>query len=179
MKYYLLLLFTLTILGLNAQTFDAGIRIQKTSEMYWENGISAKYSFKEFAPERFYIGFDYITSRLGSAFGSNAIKQDNYILSGMWYFKDPKAFRCYGKVNAGYFYSDYEEAIFDEIPNTTFFASPELGFTYKNKNVPLYFNLGLGYSFGFAKTGYLPGTFQPAYAHLDIQFPIFKSTSHE
>jgi len=179
MKKAILLLFAFYSFGIQAQSFNAGIRIQKTHKMYWENGFSLQYSFKDFAPDRLYIGFDYVTSRLGSAMGSNAIKQDNFLLSGTWYFKDPKPFRFHVRLNVGYFYSDYEEEVFDELPNTAFLLSPEIGFNYTFKNIPVALNLGSGYYIDFAKAGYSPGTLQPLYYHLDVFYTIFKNNGHE
>ena len=179
MKKTILLLFSLSAIWVQAQTFNAGVRIQKTQNMYWENGISAQYSFKDFAPERFYIGFDYVTSRLGTAMGSNAIKQDNYLVSGTWYFKDPKPFRFHVRLNMGYFYSNYEDEIFDDIPNTAFLLSPEIGINYTFKNLPISLNLGSGYYINFAKKGYSPGTLQPLYYHLDVYYTIFKNQTNE
>ena len=179
MKKIVVLFFSLSAFLIQAQTFNAGIRIQKTNGMYWENGITAQYSFKSFAPERLYIGFDYVTSRLGSAMNSNAIKQDNFLVSGSWYFKDPKPFRFHVRLNVGYFISDYEEEIFDEIPNTAFLLSPEIGFNYAFKNVPITLNLGSGYYIDFAKEGYSPGTLQPLYFHLDVNYRIFKNQTND
>jgi len=162
-----------------AQTLKVGVRIQKTQEMYWENGISAQYSFAKFKPDQFFVGFDYVTSRLGSAYNSNAIKQDNYIFSGSWLFNKNKTFRFVTRLNVGYFYSDLEEDIFDEIPNTSFLFSPEIGFTYNFPKLPISLNLGTGYYIISEKEGYSPGTLQPLYFHLDIYYTLFKKQCNE
>ena len=179
MKKTLLLLICLTTFFSQAQTFNAGIRVQKTQGMYWENGVTAQYSFKNFASERLYLGFDYVTSRLGTAMGTNAIKQDNFLLSGTWYFKEAKPFRFNVRLNVGYFISHYEEEIFDELPNTAFLLSPEIGITYAFKSIPLSLNLGSGYYLDFAKEGYSPGTLQPLYFHFDVHYQIFKNKTNE
>ena len=159
---------------MQAQTLNVGARIQKTQEMYWENGITAQYSFAKFKPNQFFIGFDYVTSRLGSAYNSNAIKQDNYIVSGSWQFNKDKTYHFVTRLNAGYFYSDLEEDIFDGVPNTAFLFSPEIGFTYSSKKLPISLNLGSGYYIITGKEGYSPGTLQPLYFHLDIYYTLFK-----
>jgi hypothetical protein len=46
---YFLFCFAVT----QAQTLKVGPRIQKTQNMYWENGISAQYSFENFKPNQF------------------------------------------------------------------------------------------------------------------------------
>jgi hypothetical protein len=144
--------------------------------MYWENGISAQYSFAKFKPDQFFIGFDYVTSRLGSAYNTNAIKQDNYLFSASWQFNKNRPFRFVTRLNAGYFYSDLEEDIFDEIPNTAFLFSPEIGFTFNIPKVPVCLNLGTGYYIITEKEGYSPGTLQPLYFHFDVYYTLFNKT---
>jgi len=158
-----------------SQTLEVGLRIQKTQEMYWENGVSAQYSFAKFKPNQFFVGFDYFTSRLGTAYNSNAIKQDSYLFSGSWLFNKNKPYHFVTRLNMGYFYSDLEEDIFKEIPHTSFLFSPEVGFKYNLKKIPLALNLGVGYYIITAKEGYSPGTLQPLYFHFDMYYSIFKS----
>jgi len=158
-----------------SQTLEVGLRIQKTQEMYWENGVSAQYSFAKFKPNQFFVGFDYVTSRLGTAYNSNAIKQDSYLFSGSWLFNKNKPYHFVTRLNMGYFYSDLEEDIFKEIPHTSFLFSPEVGFKYNLKKIPLALNLGVGYYIITAKEGYSPGTLQPLYFHFDMYYSIFKS----
>ncbi|PVX45463.1 hypothetical protein C8C85_1258 [Flavobacterium sp. 103] len=172
-KTFVVSLILCTIIS-QAQTLKLGGRFQKTQEMYWENGISAQYSFAKFKPNQFFIGFDYVTSRLGSAYNSNAIKQDNYIFSGSWQFNKNKPYHFVTRLNMGYFYSDLEEEIFNEIPNTAFLFSPEIGFTFNIPQVPVSLNFGTGYYIITEKEGYSPGTLQPLYFHLDIYYTLFK-----
>lgn len=174
MKTKILTFFIFFSLTVHSQTLDVGIRIQKTDQMYWENGVSAQYSFAKFKPKQFFIGFDYVTSRLGTAYKSNAIKQDNYLFSGSWLFNKNKSYHIVTRLNVGYFYSDLEEDIFDEVPNTAFLLSPELGLKYNLKKLPLSFNLGAGFYIITAKEGYSPGTLQPLYYHFDIYYNLIK-----
>lgn len=174
LKTTILAVFVFCSIVAHSQTFEVGVRIQKTQDMYWENGVSAQYSFANFKPNRFFVGFDYFTSRLGTAYKSNAIKQDNYLLSGSWLFNKNKQYHIVTRLNMGYFYSDLEEDIFKEIPNTSFLFSPEVGFKYNLKKIPLSLNLGVGYYIITAKDGYSPGTLQPLYYHFDIYYSIFK-----
>ena len=174
MKKIIIFSFILCTIIIHAQTLKVGARIQKTQEMYWENGISSQYSFAKFKPNRFFIGFDYVSSRLGSAYNSNAIKQDSYIFSGSWLFNKSKPYHFLTRLNMGYFYSDLEYEIFNEIPNTSFLLAPELGFTYDFKKVPISLNLGTGFYVITAKEGYSPGTLQSLYFHFDIHYTLFK-----
>jgi hypothetical protein len=157
-----------------AQTLKVGSRIQKTQNMYWENGLSAQYSFENFKPNQFFVGFDFVSSRLGSAFNSNAIKQDNYLLSASWHFNKNKLYHLVTRLNVGYFYSDLEEDIFKEIPNTAFLFSPEIGFSYDFRKLPISLNVGTGYYIITEKEGYSPGTLQPLYFHFDIYYTFTK-----
>ena len=162
-----------------AQALKVGPRIQKTQNMYWENGISAQYSFENFKLNQFFVGFDFVSSRLGSAFSSNAIKQDSYLLSGSWHFNKNKTYHFVTRLNAGYFYSDLEEDLFKEIPNTAFLLSPEIGFSYDFKKLPISLNVGTGYYIIAEKDGYSPGTLQPLYFHFDIYYTFFKPKNNE
>ncbi len=177
---FMILSFVMLFSGTGyTQSIDAGLRIQKTQGMYWENGLSIQYQFANFKPERFLLGFDYITSRLGTAYNSNAIKQDNFLVSGSWLFNKTKAYHIAPRLNVGYFYSDLEFEIFDEVPNTSFLLSPELGIRYHFKELPIKLNLGSGYYILTAKEGYSPGTLQPLYFHFDICYTLLKNKSNE
>ena len=179
MKYILALAVCLGASITDAQNLNVGIRIQKTYYMYWENGISAQYSFANFKPKQFYLGFDYVTSRLGTAYKSNALKQDNYIFSGSWFFNKEKPYHIVTRLNFGYFFADMEEDIFKELPHTSFLFSPEIGFTYEIPKVPLSVNLGMGYYILTAKEGYSPGTLQPLYFHFDLYYQLFNRKQND
>jgi len=176
LKKLTLLSFFLIIICTQAQTLKVGVRIQKTQQMYWENGISSQYTFAKFKPNQFYVGFDYVTSRLGSAYNSNAIKQDTYLFSGSWLFNKSKPYHIVTRLNMGYFYSDLEEDIFKDVPNSSFLFSPEVGFTYDIKKVPISLNFGTGFYIITAKEGYSPGTLQPLYFHLDLYYRLTTKT---
>ena len=134
---------------------------------------SIQYRFSNFKPDRFVLGFDAVSSRFGSAFRSNAIKQESYLLSGSWLFNKRKSYHLSARLNAGYFYSAMEEDFFDVIPHTSFLFSPEIGINYGFKKIPLSLNLGSGFYIITAKEGYSPGTLQPLYYHFDILYRIF------
>ena len=109
-RIYFFIIITLTaVYSANAQSsvLDLGIRLQKDVGLYSENGIAINYSDKRLKPDRLYFGFSYFTSRLGTAFNSNAVKQDNFLLSSAWYFRQNHVIRPFVRANAGYFASDY------------------------------------------------------------------------
>jgi hypothetical protein len=80
-----------------------------------ENGISAQYSLPILNPISFL--FDFVSSRLGSAYKSNAIKQDSYLLSASWHFNKNKPYHFVTRLNAGYFMLIMRK-LFKDIPNT-------------------------------------------------------------
>ena len=172
-KHLVFIMLLFAFASVNGQNLNLGIKFQKTHSLYWENGISAQYSFKSFKSDRFYVGFDFLTSRLGSAFSSNAIKQENYIASLAWHFRKDKPFRIITKLNVGLFRADLEEEIFSELPSTTTLLSPEFGLSYDIKSIPVVVNLGLGFNVNIGDGGKSPGTQQPLFYHLSFyyQFP--------
>ncbi len=159
--------------NLHGQNLNIGIKIQKTHSMYWENGISARYSFSNFKSDQFYLGFDYISSRFGSAFNSNALKQDSYVASAAWHFAKEKPLRFVTKLNFGYFYADLEEDIFKELPNTAILLSPEFGLSYDFKNIPIILYLGTAYNINVVDEGKSPGTLQPLFYNFAIYYQLF------
>ncbi len=171
-------LFLISFTGIS-QNFNAGIRIQKTNGMYWENGISFQYSFKNLKTDQLYFGFDYVTTRWGSAMGSNALKQDNYLFSSSWAFRKEKSFRPIVRLNIGYLNVDFEEEIFESLPHSAFLLSPEFLVSYAFKNIPVSIHLGSGYYIDFAEEGHSPGTFQPLYYHLNIYYTLLKTKTNE
>ena len=152
-------------------TLDVGLRIQKSASFYFENGISVHYSDARLFADRLFLGVGLVSSRLGSALGSNAIKQDTFFLSAAWYLRKAKTIRPYGKLNAGYFRADYEEEVFDVLPNTALFLSPELGIGYEPK-IPLRLALSVGFNpaSGNGESG--PGTLYPIFTQLTATWRI-------
>jgi hypothetical protein len=174
MKKTILFAALLSCVLASAQQLNVGLRFQKTHSMYWENGISAQYSFANFKPDRFYVGFDFVTSSLGTAMGSNALKQSSYIFSGSWYFNHGKQFRLIGRLNVGYLFANLEDEIFDELPSTAFLLAPEFGMSYQFKDLPIRINAGLGYYLGVQEAYNTPGTFQPLYYHFTLYYNLLK-----
>jgi hypothetical protein len=123
--------------------------------MYWENGVFAQYSFENFNQINFFMVLICII-QIGSAFSSNAIKQDSYLTSEL----------AFNKTNSYHFvtrrrllYSDLEEDMFKEIPNTAFLFFARGWFCiYDFKKLPISLNVGTGYYIITEKDGYSPGT---------------------
>lgn len=159
------------------QVLDVGIRLQKAINLYAENGITVQYTSSKLASRQLYLGFSYVTSRLGTAFNTNAIKQDNVLLSASYYFRPNWLIRPVIKANIGYFRADYGSPIFDELPKTSLLASPEFGFCYC-PNIPLKINASLGYNLitGNGISG--PGTLYPVFVQTSITWNILKANKN-
>lgn len=157
------LIFAQTPNGLN---LNAGIRIQKTQNLYWENGLSLDFSHKKIVDNKIHIKLSYVSSRLGNALFGNAIKQDNYIVGVDFRFLSQKPFNIYAGINTGFFHADMEEPMFDILPHNSLLLSVEGGLSYRFK-FPLLVNLGIGYNVISGDGVNAPGTL----------FPIFYQTS--
>ncbi|CAN5160484.1 hypothetical protein BH23BAC2_BH23BAC2_24510 [soil metagenome] len=158
---------------------DVGLRFQKTVNLYYENGVTFQYTDDRLLSQRLFLGLSYVTSRLGSAMGTNAIKQDNFILSSTYIFRPQRNLQPFLRLNTGYFIADYEEPIFDVLPNTSFLLSPEAGLGYKFKN-PLKANASLGYNLitGDGIDG--AGTLYPLFIQTSITWNVLaKKKDHE
>ena len=167
-KWSLFFLILFGAAGIKAQDFKIGIKFQKTHSLYWENGVSAQYSFVKIRPGQLYVGLDILSSRLGSALGSNALKQNTYLGSLSYYFRKNKAFKIITKVNAGFFKVDLGNELFNELPDTALLLSPELGLVYDFKHKLLSLNLGAGLNVNTKTEGESPGTLQPLFYNLTM-----------
>jgi len=151
--------------------FTAGIRLQKTHNLYFENGITADYTCAKLWDKRIHLGFSYVTSRLGTAFHSNALKQDNYLGTLQFNFRRKKILSPIVKLNTGYFYVDLENPIFSDLPHTSALLSIEGGILI-NLKLPIRIALTFGYNFitGNGLSG--PGTLFPLFYQLSISYKI-------
>jgi len=180
-KYFYILFISCSVHFANAQNsvLDVGLRLQKTVNLYSENGIAVSYSDKGLLPDRLYFGFSYVTSRLGTAFHSNAIKQDNYLVSAGWYFRRKHIIRPFGRVNTGYFSASYGDKIFDVLPRRSLLLSSDIGICFETHK-PLKISTSLGYNFITGNGLKGPGTLYPVFYQLTITWNLFKyKTNHD
>jgi len=182
-KLKLSILFISIVLCLHAQSsgindgwlgeLKGGIRIQKAQKLYWENGFALDFTSPKIADSRIHLGASYVTTRLGSAIGSNAIKQDNFLISGGYYFRHLKQFQPFTRLNTGYFHANYEEAVFDVLQNNAFLFSIDAGLSYAFK-IPLTVNLSAGYNLNSGSGSSGPGTLYPVFYQMSIFYTILK-----
>ena len=151
----------------------AGIRLQKAQKLYWENGFVVDFSSPKILDSRVHIGVSYITSRLGSARGTNAIKQDNYLLNLGYHFRHQKKLQPFARLNLGYFSADYEYAIFDVLPNTAFLFSIEAGISYEFE-FPITLNISTGYNLNTGNGIDGPGTLYPVFYQMSIFYTLIR-----
>jgi len=182
-KKLLSILFLLFFfMGLQAQSdttkverlriIKGGIRIQKTQKLYWENGFTLDLACNRIHDYRIHFGLSYVSSRLGSAMGSNAIKQDNYIFSTAYHFRSKKHLQPIVRLNIGYFYADYEDPIFDVLPNTSLIFGLAVGLAYEF-DFPLTVSLNAGYTLTAGNGSSGPGTLYPIYYQMSVYYTIF------
>lgn len=157
---------------------DVGVRFQKSINLYTENGFTVQYTNPRLVNSRLYVGATYVTSRLGTALSSNAIKQDNLLLFAVYYFRPNWLLQPFVKANAGYFRADYGSDLFNDLPRTSLLASPEVGLCYC-PNFPLKVSGSIGYNLltGNGISG--PGTLYPVFVQTSITWNLFNtSTNH-
>lgn len=150
---------------------DVGLRLQHSVNLYNENGFSVAYSPGHFKHDRLYLGFSFVTSRLGSAFHSNAIKQDNVLVSAAWMLRRNHFIRPFGRLNAGFFSASYGNKLFDDLPSKSLLFSPDLGLCFET-NLPLKISTSFGYNLITGNGTAGPGTLYPAYYQLTFSWSI-------
>lgn len=157
----------------NAQLFEsyelgAGLRFQKSEQMYWENGVGVDFTSDFLLNKKIHLKMSYATSRLGSALGSNAVKQDNFLVGADWRFRAEKDLQIFAGLNTGFFYADMEELQFSVLPHNSMLLSVETGLFYKFK-FPAAASLSAGYNLMTT-----PGTLFPVFYQLSLFYYLNK-----
>ncbi|WP_020597491.1 hypothetical protein [Spirosoma panaciterrae] len=157
----------------DSPTLDIGVRLQKSISLYAENGLMVQYAHPKLASNRLYLGLAYVSSRLGSAFHSNAIKQDSYLFSASYYYRPKWLIHPVLKANIGYFAAHYGSPIFEELPKTSLLLAPEVGLCYC-PTIPLKIHTSIGYHLinGNGRSG--PGTLYPVFLQTSITWNVLK-----
>ena len=156
-----------------SREIKAGIRIQKTQKLYWENGFAVDYTCSKLWDRRVHLGLSYTTSRLGSALNSNAIKQDNYLFNASYHFRKNKSLHPFIRLNLGYFYADYEDAVFQTLDNSTFMVALDAGIYYQF-DIPITIGISAGYNLTSGNGVSGPGSLYPIYYQMSLFYTIFK-----
>jgi hypothetical protein len=177
-KQLLFLLIVFAYTSSFGQALDVGLRFQKTLDLYLENGVTVQYAHPKLWRSKLRVGISYVSSRLGSAIGSHAIRQDNLFFSGNYLFRNKKIFRPVTGISAGWFHADYGSDIFKMLPQSSPTIAAEAGIAFYFKS-PLRLGASLGYHFITGDGVGVPGTLYPVYAQLNVTCNLFKSRQNE
>lgn len=153
------------------QNLKAGIVLQKTQSLYWENGVGFDYSSANVFDNKIHFKATFLSSRLGSAFNSNAIKQDNFIVGADWRFLSEKDLQILVGLNTGVFKAHYDDPIFDVLPSSAILLSAETGLTYQFK-FPMSAVLSVGYNLRSGDGVGIPGTLFPVFYKLGLYYSL-------
>jgi hypothetical protein len=159
----------------SGQVLDVGIRMQKSVGLYYENGITAQYTGEKLARQRLYFGLSYVTSRLGTAIGTNAIRQDNILASATFLFWPKSLIRPLVRGNVGYFMAHLGDNMFDDLPDRSLLASGEAGLCVcPDFPLKLYTSIGYNLITGNGVKG--PGTLYPVFIQTSITWNILQNS---
>ncbi len=151
-----------------------GLRLQKTEQLYWENGFTADYTSDFLLHKKIHLKMSYVTSRIGSAFMTNAVRQDNIIIGADWRFRSTKNLQIFAGLNTGFFNADMEQlSQFKDLPHSSLLLQLETGLFYKFK-FPLVTSLSIGYNAVSGDGLTIPGTLFPVYYQLSVFYYINK-----
>ena len=149
----------------------AGLIFQKSQYLYLENGVGFDYSSTDILQKKIHFKAAYISSRLGSAMSSNAIKQDNFVVGADWRFRSDKSLQLLAGINTGLFIADYEDPTFDVLPNTAMLFSIEAGLSY-NFDFPITTSLTAGYNIKNGNGVDVPGSLFPVFYRLSVYYRL-------
>lgn len=148
---------------------NAGLVFQKAQKLYWENGIGADYTSDYLLQKKIHLKAAFVTSRLGSALGSNAIKQEEYIVGADWRFFPARPYQIFAGLNTGYFQAHYDDPKFDVLPSSSMLLQFESGLVY-HFNFPISVAASFGYNFISGDGVKGPGTLFPVFYQLKAYY---------
>jgi len=165
----LVLVSATTLAGNN--TLKLGLKMKKTPNLYYENGVAVDLSSDRFLNNKLHLGASFVSSRLGSALGSNALKQEEYLISAGFVFRNGKLINPILKINTGLFMLDTEFEIFSDLPDKSVLLSAELGLGY-DIDGPFDLTTTVGYNLitGNGMSG--PGTLYPVFLNLMVNYTL-------
>jgi hypothetical protein len=156
----------------SCQSFSAGLCFQKSVGFYWMNGLGAEYSSGKILKQKINFGFSFVTSRLGSAMGSNAIPLFEIRISAVKLFGSGKNFKPYAGSSLGYAQANFGSAVFKDIPNHSALLSIIAGGEY-NFKFPFRILVGGGFNLINGKGISGLGTLFPVYAQCALLYRIY------
>jgi hypothetical protein len=154
----------------NRITLAPALVVRKTQALYWENGVGVDFTHSRLFRERLHFNTAYLTSRLGSAIGSNALKQDYFLLGADWHTPVVDRLSWVAGLHTGLFVVDYEEDVFANLPASSALFSISTGFNYTAGPVDL--QLVAGYNLISGDGAGVPGSLFPVYYQLMVKVPL-------
>lgn len=159
-------------LPVNKLTLAPALLVRKTQALYWESGVGIDFTHSRLWGERLHFNLAYLTSRLGSAIGSNALKQDYFLLGADWHTPIADKLTWVAGLHTGYFVVDYEDDVFANLPASSPLLSISTGLNYSAGPVDL--QLVAGYNLISGNGADVPGSIFPVYYQLMVTVPIVK-----
>ena len=146
-----------------------GVRVEKAMGFYYSSGVFIEFSSNKLLNQRINFGLTYVTSRLGTAFQSNAIPFWQLTANVNLMLRKKKHFKICFRLNGGYAKANYHDPIFNDLPQSSPIVSFEPGLLYDFK-FPLRIGTGLGYNFitGNGITGL--GVIYPVYFQFNAAY---------
>jgi hypothetical protein len=152
---------------------ELGLLFQKSYHFYWENGITATYRSSFLMKNQLGLGFNFMSSRIGTAMGTNAIKQEQFLIFGQYDFRPGKSIRPFVQLNVGYIKAKYDQTYFSALPDQSMLTSVSVGVTGKVKeNFVLKGSLGCNIISGNGESGL--ATIYPLIFQLSAQYIMKK-----
>jgi hypothetical protein len=167
-NFAILLLLALGLAWSSDFQCSVGPRFEKTIDLFWENGAEVACSSSSILWSHLGMGASITSTRIGSAFESNALQQEQYLLNARWIFRPQKRVEPYVGINAGWFWLNVEnEALFGWMPHSAPLFAVGAG-TSANIFGPVWCSLGVDYHLitGDGNSG--PGSLYPCILHASI-----------
>ena len=178
-KSYLTIFILLCFVSTIAQSQDssafvsAGIVYQKSISLYNESGCMIECGNTKILQSKLHFALSITSTRLGSAFRSNALKQESYLFSCLYIFRHKKLLTPILAGNIGLIHVDYGSPIFSDLQSTAALLSPELGLRVNPKS-PICGTLSVGCNLltGDGDTGV--GSVVPFFYRLNLLYKLFR-----
>ncbi len=156
---------------------SVGIRCKKFTGFYWENGFTGEFSSSKILKGKVTIGFNLVSSRLGTDIARNGISTLETEVSLIKYFRPTKNLHPLLRLNAGYAHANYGSSIFNSLPSNGALLSLETGVSYSLPVGVSYVKLNLtgGYNVFYGNGSKGLGTVYPFFGQFSILYYINKN----
>ncbi len=157
--------------GDTTMKIHAGLCFQKFAGFYWVNGISAEYSSQKILQRKLEFGFNFLSSRMGTALKSNAIPYWQTELVFIKRFRKEKMLKPQANISLGYAWANYGSDKFRNITDKSALLALQGGATMDFK-FPLRLELLGAYNIIYGNGIKGLGLIYPFYAQMKILYKI-------